>query len=102
MVPLARRNPLHTTTEGTGQLIRLAASEGHTRIIVGMVLGALSPPLSLSLSVCVCVCGCVCVCACAACVCTCMHVYVCVFLEISCHSIRSSFPSLFSKKFGRW
>jgi len=36
MVPLARRNPLHTTTEGTGQLIRLAASEGHTRIIVGM------------------------------------------------------------------
>ncbi len=36
-VPLALRNPLHTTTEGTGQLIQHAFDEGHSHIIVGMV-----------------------------------------------------------------
>jgi glycerate kinase len=36
-VPLDLRNPLHTTTEGTGQLMQHAFDEGHSHIIVGMV-----------------------------------------------------------------
>ncbi|ELR21445.1 glycerate kinase subfamily protein [Acanthamoeba castellanii str. Neff] len=35
-VPLDLRNPLHTTTEGTGQLMQHAFDEGHSHIIVGM------------------------------------------------------------------
>lgn len=36
-VPLEQRNPLHTTTEGTGELMQHAYDAGHRRIIVGMV-----------------------------------------------------------------
>ncbi len=36
LVPFASRNPKHTTTHGTGQLIKLALNRGYRRIIVGM------------------------------------------------------------------
>jgi glycerate kinase len=35
LVPLASRNPLHTTTYGTGELIRAALDAGARRLIVG-------------------------------------------------------------------
>ena len=36
LVPLGRRNPRHTTTFGTGQLIKQALERGYRRIIVGL------------------------------------------------------------------
>ena len=36
LVPVELRNPLHTTTFGTGQLIRDALEAGHARIILGI------------------------------------------------------------------
>jgi glycerate 2-kinase len=36
LVPAARRNPMRTTTYGTGQLIRIAADRGCTSVIVGV------------------------------------------------------------------
>ncbi|MEP0843488.1 MAG: glycerate kinase [Phycisphaerae bacterium] len=36
LVPLEKRNPLHTTTFGTGELIRTAIEAGASRILVGI------------------------------------------------------------------
>lgn len=36
LVPKDKRNPLHTTTKGTGELIRAALDEGAKRILIGI------------------------------------------------------------------
>ena len=36
LVPAKRRNPLNTTTRGTGQIIKEALDKGYSRIIVGL------------------------------------------------------------------
>ncbi len=50
-VPERQRNPLHTTTEGTGELMLEAYRRGHRHIIVGMVCTLYSNLASILLTV---------------------------------------------------